>query len=185
MITVVAEQFLQNLQRERVSLFVLVLRARCKRLGFQRRIGRLIPNANCALFTFRTQFLRSLDVIESLQHIDQPKLCNNAEKDTVPRQTVFLFALADLLAERLELRFIRCAQSPAEQPTDLPCKFPGPETLMQRTNNLHSSGNFSGGFELAEAFVAGGNDLGKVLVEREGADISEESGKGGGTNAGA
>lgn len=46
---------------------------------------------------------------------------------------------------------------------------------MERTEDLDSGSNFSGGFELAEAFVAGRDDLGKVLVERKGADIGEES----------
>jgi hypothetical protein len=42
-----------------------------KSLGFQRCIGRL-ANANCSLFALRTQFLRSLDVIESSKPSDTP-----------------------------------------------------------------------------------------------------------------
>jgi hypothetical protein len=54
---------------------------------------------------------------------------------------------------------------------------------VQRADNLYSCGYFPGGFEFAKAFVAGGDDLGEVLVEGECADISEESGKGGGADA--
>lgn len=53
-------------------------------------------------------------------------------------------------------------------------ELPWSEALMQRANNLDSCGDFSGGFKLAEAFVTGGDDLGEILVEREGSDISDK-----------
>jgi hypothetical protein len=43
---------------------------------------------------------------------------------------------------------------------------------MQRADNFNPCGDFSGRFELAQTFIAGGDDLGKVLVERKGADVS-------------
>lgn len=42
---------------------------------------------------------------------------------------------------------------------------------MQGAGDFDTCSDFAGGFELAEAFVAGGDNLRKVLVQREGADI--------------
>jgi len=42
---------------------------------------------------------------------------------------------------------------------------------MQRANNLNTDGDLARRLELAQAFVAGGDDLGQILMEREGADV--------------
>lgn len=87
------------------------------------------------------------------------------------RQAFLLLAFAQLTRQVLERRFIRRAQTAAEQPTDLPSKFRRTESLMQRANNLNTDGDLTRRLELAQAFVAGGDDLGQILMEREGADV--------------
>lgn len=48
---------------------------------------------------------------------------------------------------------------------------------MQRAYNLDSGGNFSGRLQLAETFIARGDNFREILVKRKGADIGDESGE--------
>lgn len=54
---------------------------------------------------------------------------------------------------------------------------------MQGAGDLDAGGDLAGGFQLAQALVAGGDDLGEILVERQGADVGEEGWLGGGVNS--
>lgn len=53
---------------------------------------------------------------------------------------------------------------------------------MQCACDFDAGGNLPGGLELAKTLVAGGDDFGKVLVQREGADVAQEGLLGGGVD---
>lgn len=48
---------------------------------------------------------------------------------------------------------------------------------MQGTDDFDADGYLAGRFQFAETLVAGGDYLGEVLVQGEGADIGQEGGE--------
>lgn len=90
------------------------------------------------------------------------------------RQALFFVALAHFLRLLLQPRLVGGAEAAAEEPAELAGEICGAEALVESADDLDAGGDFGGGLEFAEAFVAGGDDFREVLVQGEGADVGEE-----------
>jgi hypothetical protein len=66
---------------------------------------------------------------------------------------------------------VRCCHGLAQQPSKISSELVGTEPLVEGADNLDTNLYISRGLELAEAIVAGRDDLGQVLVQTKRLDL--------------
>ncbi len=89
-------------------------------------------------------------------------------------EPIFLLLLPSFRCQCLEVPFVGRSHTLAEQPSKVFGKLTWAESLVEGTDDLDTGFDLAWRLELAEAFIASGNDLGEVLAEANCSNLLEK-----------